>query len=144
MVSLDDLIHIYVDFIPITSTTSPDDALSLLISMYTIFELNFPKNNRTVRLLYSLFHGEKRFLSNTIRSFIREKDIEISEEIRQDYKTIFTSTTVSPETTAELCQSSTEVVSSPVIRSSNDDPSNNSVSHAGSGSPLKLFMPKDS
>ena len=76
MVFVDDLINIYVDFLPITATTSPDDALALLISMYTIFELNFPKNNRTIRLLYSILHADKRFLPNTIRAFIREKQID--------------------------------------------------------------------
>ena len=76
MVFVDDLINIYVDFLPITATTSPDDALALLISMYTIFELNFPKNNRTMRLLYSILHADKRFLPNTIRAFIREKQID--------------------------------------------------------------------
>ena len=76
MVFVDDLINIYVDFLPITTTTSPDDALALLISMYTIFELNFPKNNRTMRLLYSILHADKRFLPNTVRAFIREKQID--------------------------------------------------------------------
>lgn len=76
MVFVDDLINIYVDFLPITATTSPDDALALLISMYTIFELNFPKHNRTMRLLYSLLHSDKRFLPNIVRAFIREKQID--------------------------------------------------------------------
>lgn len=77
MVALDDLIHIYVDFLPIVSTTSPDDALALLIAIYTIFELNFPKGSRTIRLLYCILHNDKRFLTNTTRFFINEKRIEM-------------------------------------------------------------------
>lgn len=80
MVFTEDLINIYVDFLPITATTSSDDALALLIAMYTIFELNFPKNNRVVRLLYSLLHREKRFLTNTIRLFMKEKNIEMLDQ----------------------------------------------------------------
>jgi hypothetical protein len=80
LVCKDDLIYVYVDFIPITSTASPDDALALLIAMYTIFELSFNKNSRTVRLLYSCLHGDKRFLSNSIRVFIKGKQIDIYSE----------------------------------------------------------------
>ena len=84
MVFMDDLIQIYVDFLPVTATTSSDDALALLISMYTIFELSFPKNNRTMRLLYSVLHAEKRFLTNTIRLFLQEKQIDIVDGSRQN------------------------------------------------------------
>lgn len=85
MVFTEDLINIYVDFLPITTTTSTDDALALLISMYTIFELNFPKNSRTVRLLYSLLHGDKRFLTNTIRLFLKEKQIDVIDRPHQNH-----------------------------------------------------------
>ena len=76
-ISNDDIIHIYVDFVPIVSTTSFDDALALLIAMYAIFELNFNKNSRTVRLICAIAFGYKRFLHNTIRNFIQEKGIDI-------------------------------------------------------------------
>jgi hypothetical protein len=80
LVSIDDLIYIYVDFIKILSTSSPDDALALLIGMYTIFELSFGKKSRTIRFLYSVLHGDKQFLSNSIRIFIKEKNIDIHRE----------------------------------------------------------------
>jgi hypothetical protein len=83
MVLVNDFIQIHVDFVPITATASLDDALGLLIAMYTIFELNFPKNSRTIRFLYSVFHEVKQFLSNTIRLFLREKQIDIIEGNRQ-------------------------------------------------------------
>lgn len=86
MVYKDDLIYIYVDFIPITSTSSPDDALALLIGMYTIFELCFNKNGRTIRFLYSYFYDDKRFLSNSIRIFIKENSINIDSEQNQQIK----------------------------------------------------------
>lgn len=71
------MIHVYVDFCRITSTSSPDDALALLISMYTIFELAFDKKSRVVRLIYSILHGDKQYLSNSIRMYIKEKNIDI-------------------------------------------------------------------
>ncbi|CAF1374408.1 unnamed protein product, partial [Adineta steineri] len=55
MVSIDDIIHIYVDFEPILTTSSPDDALDLLIAMYSIFELSFDKKSRTTRFLYCVY-----------------------------------------------------------------------------------------
>ena len=80
MVCIDDLIHVYVDFNPIISTNSPDDALALLIAMYTIFELSFDKKSRTIRFLYCVLHGDKQFLSNSIRMLIKEKNIDIHRE----------------------------------------------------------------
>jgi hypothetical protein len=87
MVYKDDLIYLYVDFIPITSTVSPDDALALLIGMYSIFELCFNKNSRTIRFLYSFLHGDKRFLSNSIRIFIKDNNIDIYAEKTQQQST---------------------------------------------------------
>ncbi|CAF4065168.1 unnamed protein product, partial [Rotaria sp. Silwood1] len=83
LVCIDNLIHVYVDFNPILSTNSPDDAVALLIAMYTIFELSFDKKSRTIRFLYSIIHGDKRFLSNSIRFFIKEKKIDIQWEHHQ-------------------------------------------------------------
>ena len=45
--------------------------------MYTIFELSFDKKSRAIRLLYSVLHGDKNFLSNSIRNLINEKKIDI-------------------------------------------------------------------
>lgn len=108
MVFTEDLIHIYVDFLPITATTSSDDALALLISMYTIFELNFPKNSRTVRLLYSMFHEEKRFLTNTIRLFLKEKKIEIADGSRHNRSLVSVSAENETPANPASSQSSTQ------------------------------------
>lgn len=74
------MIYIYVDFVPILSTASSDDAVGLLIAMYSIFELSFDKKSRTIRFLYCVLHGDKQFLSNSIRVLIKEKNIEIHQE----------------------------------------------------------------
>ena len=80
MVFDDNVIYIYLDFLPIVSTTSPDDGLALLLAIYLIFELNFPKNNRSIRFLYSIIFGDTRFILNKMRNLIKEKNIEISTE----------------------------------------------------------------
>ena len=77
MVCINDHISIFVDFVPVLSTNSPDDALALLLAMYTIFELSFDKKSRAIRLLYCVLHGDKNYLTNSIRSLINEKDIDL-------------------------------------------------------------------
>jgi hypothetical protein len=87
----DDVLNIYVDYIRIVETTSPDDALALLLSMFCIFELAFEKNGRVLRFLYAVMFGDKRYLSNTTRTLINEKSITINSE-----KVITTSGTIKP------------------------------------------------
>lgn len=87
----DDLFHIYVDYVQIVETTSPDDALALLLSMFCIFELAFEKNGRVLRFLYAVLFGDKRYLSNTTRTLINEKSIIINTE-----KVVVTTTLIKP------------------------------------------------
>lgn len=104
---IDDIIHIYVDFNPIVSTSSPDDALGLLIAMYSIFELSFDKKSRTIRFLYCVLYGCKQFLSNTIRVLIKEKNIDIHCERLQlpsisSYSVSNNTTTLTNESQSQL------------------------------------------
>ncbi|CAF1538951.1 unnamed protein product [Adineta steineri] len=104
LVCVNDLIHVYVDFHLIVSTNSPDDALALLVSMYTIFELSFNKKSRTIRLIYSVLHGDKRFLPNSIRIFIKENNIDIYSE-QQQQSSLNSSNTMSKITTTVINES---------------------------------------
>ena len=70
--------------------------------MYTIFELNFPKNSRTIRLLYALVFSDKRFLTTSIRHFIQEKQIDISLEQNRNKSNNVNSTTDNPTTTKDV------------------------------------------
>lgn len=70
-----------MDYNRITTTHSPDDALALALSMFSIFELSFEKNGRVLRFLYAILFGEKRYLSNITRNLVREKSINIYEEM---------------------------------------------------------------
>ncbi|CAM4797064.1 unnamed protein product [Rotaria magnacalcarata] len=106
LVCIDDVIYIYVDFVSMLSTNSPDDALALLIAMYTIFELTFHKKSRTIRLLYSILHAETRYLTNSVRILIKEKNIDIyAEQQHQQQKhqvILNVSPNASPTFTAEV------------------------------------------
>lgn len=104
---VDDIIHIYVDFNPILSTSSLDDALGLLIAMYSIFELSFDKKSRTIRFLYCVLHGDKQFLSNSIRVLIKEMNIDIHQE-RIQLPSI-SSYSISNNTTTLTCESQSQL-----------------------------------
>ncbi|CAF3367851.1 unnamed protein product [Rotaria sp. Silwood2] len=107
LVLIDDIIHIYVDFHPILSTNSPDDAIGLLISMYSIFELSFDKKSRTIRFLYCVLYGEKQFLSNSIRLLIKEENINIHRERLQ--LSSISSYSVSNNTTTLISESQSQL-----------------------------------
>ena len=74
------MLHLYVDYNHITQTSSPDDGLALILSMFSIFELAFEKNGRVLRFLYAIMFGEKRYLSNSTRNLVTEKSINIYAE----------------------------------------------------------------
>jgi hypothetical protein len=150
MVFLDSSINIYVDFLPITATASPEEALALLISMYTIFELNFPKNNRTMRLLYAVLHADTRFLPNAIRHFMKEKQIDIFDPYRQNHPNISTAGNNESQLSAEYAQSSNgEDKSSESASSSTGNPSTDNVcsattvSQIARNSPLQSYLQED-
>lgn len=48
--------------------------------MYTIFDLAFDKKSRTSRFIYSILHAETRYLTNSMRVFIKDKNIDIYAE----------------------------------------------------------------
>ncbi|CAF1479016.1 unnamed protein product, partial [Rotaria sordida] len=80
MVFTDNTITVFTDFLSIISTTSSDDGLALVLAMYVVFELNFLKNGRAILFLYAIMFGDTRYLSNKMRSLIKEKNIEIYTE----------------------------------------------------------------
>jgi hypothetical protein len=88
--------------------------------MYTIFELSFDKKSRAIRLLYSVLHGDKRFLSNSIRNLIRDKNIDIDWQLKQK---------LSSSSSISLSNNSTTLLIDPGIQSSvnGDSPSESVV-----------------
>jgi hypothetical protein len=97
---------------PIVSTTSPDDALALLLAMYTIFELNFDKKSRAVRFLYSIVFSDKRYLSNSTRILINEKNIDIDAE-QKHKRSNNAQTSSSHDTTIDMASEASSSLSLP-------------------------------
>ncbi|CAF1077554.1 unnamed protein product [Adineta steineri] len=76
LVYINNVIHIYVDFISILSTNYVDDAFALLIAMYIIFGLTFDRKSRIVKLLHSVLYGETKYLTNSINSLAIDQSTE--------------------------------------------------------------------
>ncbi|CAF1470327.1 unnamed protein product [Adineta ricciae] len=68
--------------------------------MYAVFELNFNKNSRTIRLLYATVFDDKRFLSNSIRNLIKEKQIDICFEQNRKISNLTSSVAANSAATA--------------------------------------------
>jgi hypothetical protein len=142
-VCIDDLIYVYVDFNQILSTNSPDDAVALLIAMYTIFELSFDKKSRTIRFLYAVLHGDKQFLSNSIRILIKEKNIDIDRErpkvssissnsLSNSSTTLTTQSQAQSQIETNLLDHSTAEHTSPINNRTTEPTCSTNNSHSGS------------
>ena len=57
-----------------------------------------------MRLLYSVLHGDKRFLSSPIRILIKEKNLDLDTE--QDHKQSISSNSISNEQISEIASQS--------------------------------------
>ncbi|CAF3969951.1 unnamed protein product, partial [Rotaria sordida] len=59
--------QLYLDWQVVVETTSPTTALSLLLSLYNVFEVKFAKNNHTSHLLYGVFFQNGDELGKNLR-----------------------------------------------------------------------------
>ena len=90
--------------------------------MYTIFKLNFNENSRTIHLIYLILHNDKRFLSNSIRSRIKEKYITFYSE--EDQKQSTSSNSISNRSILDIQSqplSQSEIVGNRVSSFDEDD-----------------------
>ncbi|CAF4221244.1 unnamed protein product [Rotaria sordida] len=118
MVFTDNTITVFTDFLSIVSTTSPNDGLALVLAMYVVFELNFPKNGRAIRFLYAIMFGDTKYLSNKMRSLIKEKNIEIYTEqnrkICESTNLVLNSHSAVTNDTQSSSQASSNLLSAPL------------------------------
>ncbi|CAF1413510.1 unnamed protein product [Rotaria sordida] len=59
--------QLYLDWQVVVETTSPTTPLSLLLSLYNVFEVKFAKNNHTSHLLYGVFFQNGDELGKDLR-----------------------------------------------------------------------------
>ncbi len=89
--------------------------------MYSIFELSFDKKSRTIRFLYCVLHGDKQFLSNSIRVLIKEKNIDIHRERLQLPSISSYSVSNNTTTITSVSQSQLQVVTNLMDHSIGED-----------------------
>lgn len=97
----DDNFNIYLDFEMITQTKSINQALSAVISLYVIFELQFGTHNRAIHLLYGILLQESSILSKQLRLTLKQWNFHIDKKERTGNTQLFTtrSTTNNTQTT---------------------------------------------
>ncbi|CAF2188491.1 unnamed protein product [Rotaria magnacalcarata] len=78
----DDNFNIYFDFDMITQTKSINQALSVAISLYVIFELQFDTHNRIIHLLYGILLQESSILSKQLRLALKQWNFHIDKKKR--------------------------------------------------------------
>ncbi|CAF3177733.1 unnamed protein product [Rotaria sp. Silwood2] len=74
---------IYLDYDVITETSSIDQALCTIISLYVIFELQFGKHNRIIHLLYGILLQEPATLTKQLRLTLKEWNFTIDKKERK-------------------------------------------------------------
>ncbi|CAF3428106.1 unnamed protein product [Rotaria sp. Silwood2] len=74
---------IYLDYDVITATTSIDQALCIIVSLYVIFELQFGTHNRIIHLLYGILLQEPAALTKQLRFTLKAWNFQIDKKERK-------------------------------------------------------------
>ncbi|CAF1243966.1 unnamed protein product [Adineta steineri] len=93
---LDDKYELYLDYELIVRTTSAQEAVSILIGLYNIFEVKFTRHSRGVHLLYAIMFQDQNEFTKSLRNLLVSWDYIIKNKlaVRQHLSTI-TATTLS-------------------------------------------------
>ncbi|CAF2047089.1 unnamed protein product [Rotaria magnacalcarata] len=89
---------IYLDYNVITATTSIDQALCIVISLYVIFELQFGTHNRIIHLLYGILLQEPAALTKQLRCTLKEWKFLIEKKERKQTNQVVKITSTNNET----------------------------------------------
>ncbi|CAF1431898.1 unnamed protein product [Adineta steineri] len=93
---LDDKYELYLDYELIVQTTSAQEAVSILIGLYNIFEVKFTRHSRGVHLLYAIMFQDQNEFTKSLRNLLVSWDYIIKNKLAvcQHLSTI-TATTLS-------------------------------------------------
>ncbi|CAF2055407.1 unnamed protein product [Rotaria magnacalcarata] len=99
---LNDKYELYLDYERIVQTTSASEALSLLISLYNVFEIKFQRHGRAAHLLYGVLFEDTNELSKSLRAILLSWDyiIKNKSNFYQQHKQTTTMSTVSADPSA--------------------------------------------
>ncbi|CAF4097291.1 unnamed protein product, partial [Adineta steineri] len=91
---LDDKYELYLDYELIVQTTSAQEAISILLSLYNIFEVKFARHSRGVHLLYAIMFQDQNELTKSLRNLLVSWDYTIKNKlaVRQHLSTITATT----------------------------------------------------
>lgn len=71
----------------ITQTQSINQALSVVVSLYVIFELQFGTHNRVIHLLYAILLQELSILSKQLRLTLKQWNFHIDKKVYREFST---------------------------------------------------------
>ncbi|CAF1021362.1 unnamed protein product [Adineta steineri] len=91
---LDDKYELYLDYELIVQTTSAQEAISILLSLYNIFEVKFARHSRGVHLLYAIMFQDQNELTKPLRNLLVSWEYTIKNKlvVRQHLSTITATT----------------------------------------------------
>ncbi|CAF4709600.1 unnamed protein product [Rotaria socialis] len=95
--------ELYLDWQVVAETRNPTTALSLLLSLYNVFEVKFAKNNHTSRLLNGVFFQNGEDLGKNLRILLNSWHFTFEDRIKKlQIQTTNTIAYVDKRTTSEL------------------------------------------
>jgi hypothetical protein len=71
---LNDKYELYLDYQLIVQTTSAQEAVSVLLCLYNIFEIQFTRHSRGIHLLYGVMFQDQNELSKSLRKLLLSWD----------------------------------------------------------------------
>jgi hypothetical protein len=86
---------LYLDYHLIVQTTSAQEAISILICLYNIFEIKFTRHSRGIHLLYGVMFQDQNELSKSLRKLLLSWDYIIKNKTIVHQRQTTTTTTVS-------------------------------------------------
>ncbi|CAF3089721.1 unnamed protein product [Rotaria socialis] len=89
---------LYLDYDSITETTSIDQALCTVISLYVIFELQFGTHNRIIHLLHGILLQEPVALTKQLRWTLKEWKFQIGKNERKQISQVVNITSTNNQT----------------------------------------------
>ena len=94
-----DKYEMYLDYQLIGQTTSAQEAISILLCLYNIFEIKFTRHSRGIHLLYGVVFQDQNELSKSLRKLLLSWDYTIKNKSIVYQRQITTTTTTTAAAT---------------------------------------------
>ncbi|CAF1398293.1 unnamed protein product [Adineta steineri] len=100
---------IFLDYEVISETSSIDQAICIIISLYVIFELQFGIHNRIIQLLYCILLKQSRALTKPLRILLNQWSFIIDEKEDKEGGDMMTTNSTNFKTITATVESVTQV-----------------------------------